>query len=368
MGLETSMAVRILWVPAIVAGLVLLLFLSLLSYKIYFKKTTAITTENGISSLEEITLGDVKQWIFIRGTDQSNPVLLFLHGGPGAPICGISSARSFDAELINRFTIVHWDQRGTGKSYDPDIPVESMTYDRLVADCNELIDSLRHRFNTKKVFLVGHSAGSIIGLKTAHQYPDKLYAYVGVGQIINEYERQQIWYNFGLEEAEKAGDTNTHHDITEIGPPPFERLEQVNQMEGYISKYGGVIHEHSMQLMLAMMLRSFTSPEYSLPEAFNTFVFMKGREFTMQAMWEDIQKVDLTQEIQSIQVPLYFFEGRYDMVTPLEPVTTFYNAVTDERGKTLIMFEHSAHFVMVEEKEKYQDALVNIVLKESLNP
>jgi pimeloyl-ACP methyl ester carboxylesterase len=321
----------------------------------------------GINSLEEITLGDVKQWIFIRGTNQSNPILLFLHGGPGAPIFGISSARSLDAELINHFTIVHWDQRGTGKSYDTDIPITSMTHDQLVEDCNELIDSLRTRFNTKKVFLVGHSAGTIIGLKIAHQYPEKLHAYVGVGQIIEEYERQQIWYNFVLEEAEKAGDTTAQNEIKAIGPPPFDTLDEVNKMEEYVSKYGGVIHENSMQLMLAMMLRFFTSPEYSLPEAFDTFVLLKGREFTMQAMWQDIQNVNFTQEIQSIHVPLYFFEGQYDMATPIEPVKTFYNAVTAENGKTLILFEHSAHFLMVEEREKYQDALVNIVLTESLD-
>ena len=137
-------------------------------------------------------------------------------------------------------------------------------------------------------------------------------------------------------------------------------------MEEYVSKYGGVIHENSMQLMLAMMFRVFTSPEYSVQEAFNTFVLLKGREFTMQAMWQDIRNVNFTQEIQSINVPLYFFEGQYDMATPIEPVKTFYNAVTAENGKTLIMFENSAHFLMVEEKEKYQDALVNVVLKESM--
>jgi pimeloyl-ACP methyl ester carboxylesterase len=241
-----------------------------------------------------------------------------------------------------------------------------MSYDRLVEDCNELIDSLRTRFNAEKVFLVGHSAGSIIGLKTAHQYPEKLHAYVGVGQIIDEYERQQIWYNFVLEEAEKAGDTKTQNEIKVIGPPPFASLEQVSKMEEYVSNYGGVIHENSIQLMLAMMLRFFTSPEYSLQEAFNIMIFMKGREFTMQAMWEDIRNVNLTQEIQSIHVPLYFFEGQYDMATPTKPVKTFYNAITAENGKTLIMFENSAHFLMVEEEEKYQDALVNVVLKETM--
>jgi pimeloyl-ACP methyl ester carboxylesterase len=361
------MDVRILWVLAIVVGLVLLLFLSVLSYKIYFERTTAITTANGISSLEAITLGDVKQWIFIRGTNQSNPVLLFLHGGPGAPIFGISSARALDAELINHFTVVHWDQRGTGKSYNPDIPVKSMTHNRLVEDCNELIDYLRTRFNAEKVFLVGHSAGSIIGLKTAHQYPEKLHAYVGVGQIINEYERQQIWYNFVLNEAEKSGDTNTQNEIKEIGPPPFDTLEKVLKMEEYVSKYGGVIYKNSTRHMLGMMLHFFTSPEYSLQEAFNTFILLKGRKFTMQAMWEDIRNVNLTREIHSIQAPLYFFEGAHDMATPTEPVKGFFNSVIAENGKKLIIFENSAHYLMVEEKEKYEELLINVVLTESLN-
>jgi len=168
--------------------------------------STKIETVNGISSLKEIALGNVKQWIFIRGTDQNNPILIFLHGGPGAPVMGISGSRNFDAELIKYFTIVHWDQRGAGKSYDSDIPANSMTYDRLVEDCNELIDYLRIRFNTQKVFLVGHSAGSIIGIKTAHKYPGKIHAYIGICQILNDYEQQKISYNFIAEESEKSGD------------------------------------------------------------------------------------------------------------------------------------------------------------------
>jgi pimeloyl-ACP methyl ester carboxylesterase len=218
---------------------------------------TEIHTPTGISSLEQITLGNVRQWIFIRGTDQSNPVLIFLHGGPGAPIFGMSSARALDSELIKHFTIVHWDQRGTGKSYNTDIPINAMTFDRLVEDCNELIDYLRSRFNTRKVFLVAHSAGTIIGLEIAHKYPEKLYAYVGVGQIINEFEREQIWYNFILGEAEKSGDTKTQNEIKEIGPPPFDSFEQVSKIEEHVSKYGGVAHENGNRHMMAIMLHVF---------------------------------------------------------------------------------------------------------------
>lgn len=85
--------------------------ISLIAYRIYLKTSTKIKTPNGISSLSEITLGGIKQWIFIRGEDKSIPILIFLHGGPGAPLMGMSSSRKFDAELIKYFTVVHWDQR-----------------------------------------------------------------------------------------------------------------------------------------------------------------------------------------------------------------------------------------------------------------
>ncbi|MHC4343805.1 MAG: alpha/beta fold hydrolase, partial [Planctomycetota bacterium] len=115
-----------------------------------------------------------------------------------------------DAELIKNFTVVHWDQRGAGKSYNSDIPVKCMTIDTLVEDCNELIEYLKNRFNTQKVFIVAHSSGSVIGIKTAHKYPEKIYAYVGVGQIINDYEQLKISYNFIVEEAKKSGDVARH--------------------------------------------------------------------------------------------------------------------------------------------------------------
>ena len=129
-------------------GLVFLGMISLLGYKVYLRFSTKIKTPNGISSLEEISLGGQKQWIFIRGENRDNPVLLFLHGGPGEPIGGISSSRRLDTGLIGHFTVVHWDQRGAGKSYHSDIRVSSMSINQLVEDCSELIDYLRNKLNT----------------------------------------------------------------------------------------------------------------------------------------------------------------------------------------------------------------------------
>jgi pimeloyl-ACP methyl ester carboxylesterase len=147
------------WLAYLSVGLLSFSLIGLQAYKIILRIATRIEAPNGISSLEEIELGGQRQWIFFRGEDRNNPILIFLHGGPGAPLFGISSTRTLYAELIKHFTVVHWDQRGAGKSYHRDIPVDSLTFDRLVEDCNELIDYTRDRFNAQKVFIVGHSWG-----------------------------------------------------------------------------------------------------------------------------------------------------------------------------------------------------------------
>jgi proline-specific peptidase len=353
------------WATFLSAGLLLLGWISLLMYRVYLEKSTKIETPNGISSLEEISLGGLKQWIFIRGTDQDNPILLFLHGGPGAPLLGMSSSRKYDAELIKHFTVVHWDQRGAGKSFYSDIPVDSMTIDRFVEDCNELIDHLRNRFHTQRVFIVAHSGGTIIGIKAAYRYPEKIHAYVGVAQAINEYEQHKVSYDFLVEEAEKSGDVGKQNAIKAIGPPPYESPMKFIEMVGKVGNYGGFMHSKRAQ-MLTAALSFLTTPEYSLVEGFRT-IRNEGFDFTMNAMWDELKEVDLTKEIQSIEVPIYFFEGKYDMAIPKVVVEEFYDNLDAKEGKKLFIFEESGHMPMIEEKEKYQDLLINVALRESQN-
>jgi pimeloyl-ACP methyl ester carboxylesterase len=346
-----------------ILGFFLLLFIGLLLYKQFLIYSTRIETPNGISSLEDITLGDLKQWIFIRGMDQNNPVLIFLHGGPGEPAMGMSSCRRLDAELIKHFTVVHWDQRAGGKSFHPSIPVDSMTLDRLVEDCNELIDHLRNRFDTPRVFIVAHSSGTLIGIKIAHKYSEKIHAYVGVAQIINDCEHERINYDFVVEEAERSGNVKHQIAIKAIGPPPYETPKKLFEKAKYIVRYGGMMVDSSFGRMIGIILPYLTSPEYSLSEGIRT-ILGRGRNFTTNALWKEITDVNFTKEIDSIKAPIYFFEGKYDMITPSVLVEDFYNSLDAEKGKKLVIFENSGHWPMIEEKEKYEDILVNIVLKE----
>jgi pimeloyl-ACP methyl ester carboxylesterase len=344
---------------------IVLFFICLLSYKFWLIHSTKIKAPNGISSLEQIELGGIKQWIFIRGTDQKNPMLIFLHGGPGEPVLGMSSSRKLDVELIKHFTVVHWDQRGAGKSYSKDIPVATMTLDQLVEDLNDLIDYLRHRFTTQKVFIIGHSGGTIIGIKTAYKYSEKIYAYVGVAQIINDYEGERISYDFLVEKAEKSGDVKKLNAIRAIGLPPYDTPEKHFEKARYIGRYGGFIHGNTIKQMVSIIFSYLTSPEYSLLEGIRT-LRGKGLHFTMNAMYGELKNLNFNEEIRSITAPIYFFAGKYDMITPTFLVEQYYKNLDAVNGKKLFTFENSAHFLITEEKEKYEDLLIKIVLRDCL--
>jgi pimeloyl-ACP methyl ester carboxylesterase len=141
-------------------------------------------------------LGGQEQWILIRGMDIVKPIILFLHGGPGT--ANMSLLRKYTDELEQHFIVVTWDRRGGGKSYQAINPHSSMTIDRFVLDTGELTQLLCHRFNQNKIFLVGHSWGSLIGILSIQKYPDLYHAYIGIGQLANMQENEQISYDWTL--------------------------------------------------------------------------------------------------------------------------------------------------------------------------
>lgn len=146
------------WTAIGFAALVVVLFAGLYAAKVVLKMTTRIEASNGISSLGQVTLGSAEQWIFIWGTDVNNPVLLFLHGNPGMPIIGMATSRQFDAELVDRFTVVHCDQRGSGKFYDPTL---TMSLDQIINDGGALIDNLLDRLEQEKDYPIAYKNFSI---------------------------------------------------------------------------------------------------------------------------------------------------------------------------------------------------------------
>jgi proline iminopeptidase len=159
-------------------------------------KTPAFTDDKGMVLKNSIALCEKKeingwpQYLLMRGKDASLPVLLFLHGGPGSSETGL--LRSCNSELENHFIMVYWDQRGAGRSYSPCIDKKTLTIDQLASDTHELILYLKKKFNKDRIFLAGHSWGSFLGALVAGKYPEDLYCYIGIGQLVNLHDNEKI--------------------------------------------------------------------------------------------------------------------------------------------------------------------------------
>ncbi|RJP21246.1 MAG: alpha/beta hydrolase [Candidatus Abyssobacteria bacterium SURF_5] len=323
------------------------------------RRETRITSPNGIESLEKIRLGGIDQWILVRGWDKANPVLLNLHGGPGSG--DICLARHFDRELVRHFTVAHWDQRGAGKTYGRQVPVESMKRDQFVSDVRELSEMLRQRFNVAKIYLVGSSWGSEIGVLAASRYPELFHAYVGVGQVVKKDEQEEISYRFALAMAKESGDRTAVEELEGISAPPHDNYREVAVKFKWLERFGGVWHNSNASFNSLLKI-GMASPDYSLVDGLR---FFRGQEFSENHMWEERQHTNLFQEAPRMDIPVYFFVGRYDYNTPFELAERYYQSLDAPRGKQLIWFENSGHDIPYEEPEKYCDELLRILQETS---
>ncbi len=311
--------------------------------------------EDGINLLEEVGLGGVKQWILARGESSSYPILLFLHGGPGFPEMPFTH---IDSELLEKhFIVVNWDQRGAGKTGDAGTSPEMMNIERYLADTHELIELLKTRFQKKKIFLIGHSWGSIIGLLTAHRYPESIHAYIGMGQVVNMRKSEALCYNYVLEKAKQLKDDEALKQLLEIGSPEkWKDYESLETERRWLEKYNGVFHKLNYQTMGKYW---FASPYYTQVEKQN---LMATFARTQQLMRPNYMQVDLEKEVREVKVPVYFFIGKSDHVIPGGLVEEYFKALKAP-CKEMIWFEESGHHLNLEEPQKFQETLIYSVLK-----
>lgn len=319
-----------------------------------------------IDRKETVLLGGLKQTIHIWGSKAENPVVLFLHGGPGVPNRHGMAKNHMD--LTNDFTIVAWDQRGTGGSYFGCAP-ETLTLDQLVSDCAELLDYLCETLGKKKIFLLGASWGTELGTFVCHRYPDKVAGYIGYGQVVNGIENENVSYAYTLQKAKEAGCAEDIAELERIGPPVDGQYKPVFEglmaQRRLLKKYGG----HSTKkggYFSGTVLPILTSPELSVKEKIGT---AKGYKVCLAQMWPTIVHYDFLKDCNCFAMPYYIFQGRKDNNTPASLVQEFYDAI-QAPDKDLVWFENSAHGPMGEEPEKFKrlmrEKFLTIAGKEAL--
>lgn len=307
-----------------------------------------------IATLEQVTLNGSKQWITIRGTNAHNPVLLFLMGGPGA---GGFPDQGFLAPLEEHFVVVNWDQPGTGKSYGA-VEQSKLTPQRYVDDAYALTQLMRQRFHQDKIYVLGSSWGTILGVMLVQQHPDLFYAYIGHGQMVNTTENDIMGYQFALKYAAEHGNNGAVATLKRNGPPPYAG----DGMEWKYAAYMDVLQEYmgqpSMELGIALMPQ--LASEYGMLDRVN---FVRGFFETFTTLYPQLRDLDFTRSAPRLGAPVYLLAGRAD-VNAMSSLTERYYNVLQAPHKELIWFA-SGHSMTDADTGQFVDVMVNHVLKQT---
>ncbi|WP_042149736.1 alpha/beta fold hydrolase [Paucisalibacillus sp. EB02] len=305
---------------------------------------------------EFVNIDGHRNGVFIESTNDENPVLLFLHGGPGFPQYPIIKKSGLTWE--NDFTVCYWEQRGTGMSYNASTQGE-LTLERLISDALIITNYLKEKFNKQKIFVCGHSFGTLLGGVIVSRCPQYFHAYIGVGQFGRHYESNKHTYDFLLETAIKQGDKKAEKDIRSV---TFDRDFYKNQgyrriLGRYLNRYGGGAKRTGYSNKQGIK-DFFTCKQYTWKERFN---ILKGIFFSYNALSETIAKADATVLAPHFKVPVFIMHGSYDYQTSYIEAKRFYEKIVAP-SKKFYTFENAAHSPFIEEKERFIQILKTDVL------
>jgi proline iminopeptidase len=317
-----------------------------------------IVTPNGIERNQVIRIGGIDQFVSIRGADRRNPVLLIIHGGPGFPTMPLGW---WDAHgLEEYFTVVQWDQRGAGKTYlinDPKLVAPTMKPERFVDDTEELVGWLRQQLGKQKVFVLGTSWGSYVGMEFARRRPQWLHAYIGMGQLANSPESERRGYAFALATAKKEKNKQAIAELESIAPyaapgKPIP-LKDIQLERKWSDFYGGIMayRQHQMDSVGVRL-----SPDYSDQEAQHVY---DGNGFSEGFLLSPVLTFDYT-NVTQLDCPLVILAGRHDRTVNSQVAKEWFDHVRAP-SKQFVWFENSAHEIMVEEPGKFLLTLVEKV-------
>ena len=324
--------------------------------------TKKINTPNGISEINYLEINESKQYVLIRGKDINNPILLFLHGGPGASATAL--LRKYNYELEDHFTVVYWDQRGAGKSFSKNINKEEITVENYISDVYWLVNYLKTRFNKEKILLVGHSWGARLGLYAIQRDPGNFIAYIGVGQELHSYRGELLSYRYTLKKAEEKGHKKALDELKEMGPPQSGHYKDMYatgfwggvRQKHWLLKFGGERYQKTnyMDWILAIWL----SREYSFADLIR---YGRGSAFSAGNIIFDerFNDIDFFKEIPRVEVPVYFISGAYDYNTPWELVKEYADYLSAPH-KEFILFEKSGHSPVFEEPKRFNEEVRRI--------
>jgi pimeloyl-ACP methyl ester carboxylesterase len=359
---ENPMRITRIKKTALFFAAVVTLNIGLITISQFAASTPRIIDENGntpvnsISELRELELNGRKQWISLRGWDKNKPVLLFLAGGPGGT--QMAAVRHELAELEKHFVVVNWDQPGSGKSYYAE-KTRNITVDTYIQDGHALTDYLKQRFSQEKIYLMGESWGSALGIFLVANNPQSYHGFIGTGQMIDFAETERVDYAKAIEIAENNGDTALIKKLKTNGEPPYYGKDvtwksalYLNYLSAYMAS-NPEIHNPGYNTF-----RDLASFEYGLLDKMN---FFRGIINTFNNVYQQLYEIDLRKDYTKLDAPVYFFLGRHDVNAPTVFVEE-YERLLDAPEKGIVWFEHSGHSPWINEPDKFVKEVVSCFL------
>ena len=323
--------------------------------------TDAILDANGepvpgsIAELSTVDINGHDLHVMIRGHSIDNPVLLFLAGGPGGSEMG--AMRNHLPDLEQHFTVVTWDQRGSGKSYDELDPAGTYTLDRAVDDTIAVTNHLRDRFGQDRIYVLGQSWGSTLGVLAAQQHPELYAAFIGTGQMVSQLATDTIIYQDALVWAQTNGNTGLVADLLAIGTPPYDRM--LDYETALSSEHEVYPYDHSANSEgEGGFSENFLVSEYTLIDK----VHLLGAFIdTFAVLYPQLQDIDFRQTATDFQIPMFFVQGAHEADGRADVFADWYPMITAPI-KDVAVLDTSGHRPLFEQPDRFVDYMVTTVL------
>jgi pimeloyl-ACP methyl ester carboxylesterase len=304
-----------------------------------------------IARWEHPSIGGTRQWVLLYGRSVHNPVVLFLSGGPGGS--EMENLLKFDEPLADRLTLAIWEQRGSGKSY-PSIDAAPLTVDRQVRDVAAVTDWLRERFDVPKVYLLGHSYGTILGVLAAQQHPERYYAYIGTAQMVATTENDRREYRALLEYATRTGDSGLANRLRGWGEPPYAGQD--------VTRYTTIMAEVATKLEKPHLdiehASNFFAPQYGMLDKLNT---LRGFADAGGLLYPQLRSIDFRRTVPTLSVPVFLVHGRYDHNAIPALARQWYRQL-QAPTKDFRTIDRAAHGVLWDQAAQFVDYMIDTVL------
>lgn len=345
----------------ILCAIVLLIFLTVVFFRVHNSLESKIDTDLGIQENTYVTIGGIEQYLQIRGGDRDNPIILWLHGGPGFPLTYLTYY--YQTALEKDYTIVCWEQRGCGRTFYRNKSNGNLTIEQLLTDTDEVIDYLRGRFSQEKIIIIGQSWGTVLGMDYINIHPEKVAAYIGVGQV-TDFSQGKIYAAESAVQMAMENDNNEDAEFLERCIEQLSKTESIEKLD--VKSLEEMIITSTKYLKcdgemsgIKRIFAAITSPEMSWNDA-RWFLFASDTQniITFQNNLVDYMyfQFDVMKSSKEYDIPICFIQGKSDWITPTNLVNDYYEVIASDK-KEMIVINNAGHTPFLDNPEQFCEAV-----------